>query len=86
MQHCQKELDLPTHSIRTRCFENMGDEDPTSHAAPKHDKRFRNKVIVITGAGGTFGKVGCLFFALRGAKVGKSLLFPCDDLDAYSLN
>lgn len=33
------------------------------------DVRFRDKVIVITGAGGNFGRSGCLFFALRGAKV-----------------
>mmetsp|Transcript_1374 Transcript_1374/g.2929 ORF Transcript_1374/g.2929 Transcript_1374/m.2929 type:complete len:298 (-) Transcript_1374:372-1265(-) len=35
----------------------------------KCDKRFFNKVIVITGAGGTFGREGCRYFALRGAKV-----------------
>mmetsp|Transcript_44437 Transcript_44437/g.135448 ORF Transcript_44437/g.135448 Transcript_44437/m.135448 type:complete len:307 (-) Transcript_44437:101-1021(-) len=37
--------------------------------APSSDKRFRDKVIVITGAGGNFGRCGCLYFALRGAKV-----------------
>lgn len=30
---------------------------------------FQNKVILITGAGGNFGREGCLFFAQRGAKV-----------------
>jgi len=30
---------------------------------------FENKVIVITGAGGNFGREGCLYFAKRGAKV-----------------
>jgi len=33
------------------------------------DRRFEGKVIVITGAGGNFGREGCLFFALRGALV-----------------
>lgn len=33
------------------------------------DKRFVDRVIVITGAGGNFGREGCLFFAHRGAKV-----------------
>lgn len=30
---------------------------------------FNNKVILITGAGGNFGREGCLFFAQKGAKV-----------------
>ncbi len=30
---------------------------------------YENKVIVITGAGGNFGREGCLYFAKRGAKV-----------------
>lgn len=33
------------------------------------DTRFRGKTIVITGAGGTFGRAGCLYFAQRGARV-----------------
>lgn len=33
------------------------------------DRRFRGKTIIITGAGGNFGRVGCLFFAERGANV-----------------
>lgn len=33
------------------------------------DSRFTSKVIVITGAGGNFGREGCLYFAQRGAKV-----------------
>lgn len=32
-------------------------------------RRFQDKVIVITGAGGNFGRDGCLYFAQRGAKV-----------------
>lgn len=30
---------------------------------------FQNKVILITGAGGNFGREGCLYFSRRGAKV-----------------
>jgi NAD(P)-dependent dehydrogenase (short-subunit alcohol dehydrogenase family) len=30
---------------------------------------FNDKVIVITGAGGNFGREGCLYFARRGAKI-----------------
>ena len=33
------------------------------------DARFQDKTIVITGAGGNFGREGCLFFASRGARV-----------------
>lgn len=33
------------------------------------DARFKDKHIIITGAGGNFGREGCLFFVLRGAKV-----------------
>lgn len=33
------------------------------------DNRFREKTIIITGAGGNFGRVGCLYFAQRGANV-----------------
>ena len=38
-------------------------------ATTSTDTRFRGKTIVITGAGGTFGRAGCLYFAHRGAKV-----------------
>lgn len=31
--------------------------------------RFQGKSIVVTGAGGNFGREGCLYFAQRGAKV-----------------
>jgi len=34
-----------------------------------HDTHFRGKVIVITGAGGNFGREGAIYFAKRGAKV-----------------
>lgn len=30
---------------------------------------FENKVVVVTGAGGNFGREGCLYFAKRGAKI-----------------
>ena len=33
------------------------------------DRSFSGKVVVITGAGGQFGRAGCLFFARRGARV-----------------
>jgi NAD(P)-dependent dehydrogenase (short-subunit alcohol dehydrogenase family) len=33
------------------------------------NRQFHDKVIVITGAGGNFGRDGCLYFAERGAKV-----------------
>jgi len=33
------------------------------------DTRFRGKTIIITGAGGNFGRMGCIFFASRGANV-----------------
>ena len=33
------------------------------------DTRFREKHIIITGAGGNFGREGCIYFALRGARV-----------------
>lgn len=36
---------------------------------PSNDNRFNNRVTIITGAGGNFGREGCLYFALRGAKV-----------------
>lgn len=36
---------------------------------PEHDTRFRGKHIIITGAGGNFGREGCIYFGLRGAKI-----------------
>lgn len=33
------------------------------------DTRFHGKTIIITGAGGNFGRAGCLYFAERGANV-----------------
>lgn len=33
------------------------------------DMRFRGKTIIITGAGGNFGREGCIYFAQRGAKI-----------------
>jgi NAD(P)-dependent dehydrogenase (short-subunit alcohol dehydrogenase family) len=37
--------------------------------AVEHDLRFVGKVIVITGAGGQFGREGCVYFAKRGARI-----------------
>lgn len=34
-----------------------------------YDSRFGGKTLVVTGAGGNFGRVGCVFFAKRGAKI-----------------
>ena len=44
------------------------------------DVCFQNKTIVITGAGGNFGRAGCLFFLRRGARIAAL------DVDANSLN
>jgi len=33
------------------------------------DTRFQGKLIIITGAGGNFGSIGCQYFAQRGANV-----------------
>lgn len=33
------------------------------------DPRFQTKTIIITGAGGNFGREGCIFFICRGANV-----------------
>mmetsp|Transcript_12244 Transcript_12244/g.14919 ORF Transcript_12244/g.14919 Transcript_12244/m.14919 type:complete len:298 (-) Transcript_12244:601-1494(-) len=38
-------------------------------ATSENDCRFRGKSILITGAGGSFGREGCLYFASRGAIV-----------------
>lgn len=47
--------------------------DETTAGAPIQppllDTRFREKVIVITGAGGQLGREGCVYFAKRGAKL-----------------
>ena len=40
---------------------------PSTHVAA--DNRFAGKTIIITGAGGQFGREGCLYFAKRGARV-----------------
>ena len=44
------------------------------------DTRFLNKTIIITGAGGNFGRSGCLFFLRRGACIAAL------DVDQNSLN
>ncbi|KAG7362965.1 dehydrogenase [Nitzschia inconspicua] len=41
----------------------------SSDSTPLSDRRFHEKVIVVTGAGGNFGRDGCLYFAQCGAKV-----------------
>lgn len=38
-------------------------------STPLEDRRFIDRVIIITGAGGNFGREGCLYFAQAGAKV-----------------
>lgn len=38
-------------------------------ATENNDTRFKGKTIVITGAGGNFGREGCIFFAKRGARI-----------------
>jgi NAD(P)-dependent dehydrogenase (short-subunit alcohol dehydrogenase family) len=38
--------------------------------------QFQDKVVVITGAGGNFGREGCFYFAQRGAKVAALDLNP----------
>jgi NAD(P)-dependent dehydrogenase (short-subunit alcohol dehydrogenase family) len=47
--------------------------DYTCSTPPKSqiptDLRFEGKTIVITGAGGQFGRAGCLYFCQRGARV-----------------
>jgi NAD(P)-dependent dehydrogenase (short-subunit alcohol dehydrogenase family) len=41
----------------------------TTAAAAAADMRFHGKTIIITGAGGNFGREGCIYFARRGAKI-----------------
>lgn len=48
--------------------------------AEELDTRFKDKHVVITGAGGNFGREGCIYFSLRGAKV------TALDLNADTLN
>ncbi len=47
----------------------MTSENTQPVDGPISDARFRGKTIIITGAGGNFGRCGCLYFARRGAKV-----------------
>ena len=42
-------------------------QDPQSHIAS--DQRFVGKVLVITGAGGQFGRAACRYFSERGARI-----------------
>ncbi|KAL7539476.1 hypothetical protein ACHAXR_009326 [Thalassiosira sp. AJA248-18] len=46
----------------------MSEKTKTNNAAIS-DSRFRDKTIIITGAGGNFGRVGCYYFLQRGANV-----------------
>jgi len=43
--------------------------DPKANNSAISDNRFREKTIIITGAGGNFGRAGCLYFSERGANV-----------------
>jgi len=43
--------------------DNLSDGD---HSTYHDDTRFRNKKIVITGAGGNFGREGCIYFVVYG--------------------
>lgn len=54
---------------------SLGDP-PTSMS----DSRFARKTIIITGAGGNFGRSGCLFFLRRGANIAAM------DVDTNTLN
>ncbi|KAL3808617.1 hypothetical protein ACHAXA_008998 [Cyclostephanos tholiformis] len=47
----------------------MMSNDTKTTDANISDDRFRGKTIIITGAGGNFGRCGCLYFARRGANV-----------------
>lgn len=42
---------------------------PSTTVVASVDARFQGSVVVITGGGGNFGREGCLYFALRGARV-----------------
>lgn len=53
----------------TQYAKGMSEETMTEAEPIMKDSRFVNKVVVITGAGGTFGREGCLFFAKHGAKI-----------------
>lgn len=44
-------------------------EESENGGGAQSDTRFSGKTIVVTGAGGNFGREGCIYFALRGAKV-----------------
>lgn len=47
--------------------------DSKCSTAPKsrieHDVRFAGKTVIVTGAGGQFGRAGCLYFARRGCRI-----------------
>ena len=47
----------------------MADTGSSTDNNYEHDHRFRGKTIVIMGAGGNFGREGCLYFMKRGANV-----------------
>ena len=46
----------------------MSNKTNAANAATS-DARFCGKTIIVTGAGGNFGREGCLYFARRGANV-----------------
>ena len=43
--------------------------DGTPKSQIENDQRFCGRAVVITGAGGQFGRAGCLYFARRGCRV-----------------
>ena len=45
------------------------DENDINHHRTTMASPFANKTIIITGAGGNFGREGCMYFAARGAKI-----------------
>ena len=44
-------------------------DNPKSIVGNPTDSFFTGKTVVITGAGGQFGRYGCLYFAKRGARI-----------------
>ena len=47
----------------------MADISSNTTTPNENDCRFQGQTIVITGAGGNFGRAGCLYFCQRGARV-----------------
>mmetsp|Transcript_9832 Transcript_9832/g.27285 ORF Transcript_9832/g.27285 Transcript_9832/m.27285 type:complete len:296 (-) Transcript_9832:291-1178(-) len=61
---------MPSLAEYTSDGESMFDDRSViTRDTSTQDKGFQNKVIVITGAGGQFGRAGCIYFARRGARI-----------------